>query len=562
MRQTYLLNVAVLVFFVYLFRSILSRRPTERLKLWIAAWVCAIAHFAIQLWKPTLPFFADLVGFIALSALALSGVCLVISSIALSVHRDRRITALGLALPTVALCAFVSFNVQTSWVILLTSLLGQALALIFLWRFYRDQITITIPGTLLILVCWQWSSLGATRHNPLVVISAILTELFLAYALLFAHEHRRRSAGVLTTLAGLIAWAAVFPTGVYLSAHPIAHLINPELWNVPKIVVAFGMLVTLLEDELTAAEREREQYRNLFDNNPLPMWIFDKDSMQLLEANSAAIREFGWTREDLTSLTIVDLVSERETSPVGIVELNWRLASDPTDVNTRVDPSGTGNARANSMRFQTRSGDDLAVEVTLQRVGFQGREARLLVTKDITAQIRAHEQLLHQANHDPLTGLPNRLLLHDRMKVALASALRHGTKAAIICVDLDRFKQINDTYGHAAGDSCLREVAARLRQRLRSVDTAARTGGEEFMIVLDGVAQPRDAERAVEDILRTLAPPLVFEGNSIQISASVGIAIYPDHAEDPSQLWNMADAAMYRAKQGGGNRHSLYSPAN
>jgi diguanylate cyclase (GGDEF)-like protein len=197
--------------------------------------------------------------------------------------------------------------------------------------------------------------------------------------------------------------------------------------------------------------------------------------------------------------------------------------------------------------------------VTLQPVRFEDREAQLLIVKDISAQRAEQEELLHRVNHDALTGLPNRLLLKDRMQTALAAAERHGTRIAVLCVDLDRFKQINDTHGHAAGDQCLREVGVRLKHRLRTVDTAARTGGEEFTIILDEIAERGDAEHVARELLATLRVPLRWNGTPIQLSASIGIAMFPEDSDDAAQLMNQADAAMYRAKQSGGNRHRFFS---
>jgi diguanylate cyclase (GGDEF)-like protein len=166
---------------------------------------------------------------------------------------------------------------------------------------------------------------------------------------------------------------------------------------------------------------------------------------------------------------------------------------------------------------------------------------------------------VHQASHDPLTGLPNRLLLGDRMKAAVASASRYGAKAAVLCLDLDRFKQINDTFGHEIGDACLKEVAARLRQRLRTVDTAARIGGEEFLVILDEIHSAGDAERVAEDLLHALtAPPLSLRcGAPVELTASIGVAIYPDDGVELAELWRISDAAMYQAKKAGGNRYCL-----
>jgi diguanylate cyclase (GGDEF)-like protein len=158
-----------------------------------------------------------------------------------------------------------------------------------------------------------------------------------------------------------------------------------------------------------------------------------------------------------------------------------------------------------------------------------------------------------------LTGLPNRLLLVDRMEQALASASRRGRKAAVMCLDIDRFKQINDTYGHAVGDVCLKQVAERLKSRLRAEDTVARSGGEEFTVVAGDLVSAEDATRLVDDLLTALRKPLIADQYPIDITASIGIAIYPDHGRDAAGLWRNADAAMYRVKRSGGNDSVLVS---
>jgi diguanylate cyclase (GGDEF)-like protein len=179
--------------------------------------------------------------------------------------------------------------------------------------------------------------------------------------------------------------------------------------------------------------------------------------------------------------------------------------------------------------------------------------------QDVTERQQLHHRLLHQAHHDMLTGLPNRLLLLDRMEQALASAARRGKKAAVMCMDLDRFKQINDTYGHAVGDLCLKHVAERLKSRLRAEDTVARSGGEEFTVVVGDLVSADDATRIVEDLLAALRKPLVADQYPIDLTASFGIALYPDHGTDAGELWRNADAAMYRVKRSGGNDFVLVS---
>ncbi len=561
MRQTVLLNVVVLAFFVLLFHSVYRRRPSERLRLWIAAWMAAVLHFAVLLWEPSSVRGSQAVEALSDVALMACGICFILSLPVIGATGRRRTAALALGTPCLIFGFCSAFHLHAVSVFLLVALAAHGLALVLLWSFYREQLTVTIPATALLLACSEWSSVEIVAHHSDDALGVFLMELFAMYALLFAHDFKRRSAGIWTTIAGLSAWAAVFPIGMLLDRYWPAVPIDPEIWNVPKVVVAFGMLVTLFEEELISSQRERTQYQQLFDANPLPMWIFDKDSTRLQLANAAARRDFGWGREDLGTLTISNLAAEEQSSPVGLEEMNWRLAADsPRDTDASTN---TGfreqSVSAPAMRFLTKSGEERTVEVTLQRASFHEKEARLLVAKDITAEVEVRAQLLHQANHDPLTGLANRLLLQDRLESAVAGGTRYGSKAAVLCIDLDRFKQINDTYGHAAGDSCLREVGRRLQHRLRSVDTAARTGGEEFMVILEDVGSSEQAGKVVNDLLFSLSLPHTCDGQRIHLSASIGIALFPDDGLTPSELWNMADAAMYRAKQSGGNRRQFFS---
>jgi diguanylate cyclase (GGDEF)-like protein len=188
-----------------------------------------------------------------------------------------------------------------------------------------------------------------------------------------------------------------------------------------------------------------------------------------------------------------------------------------------------------------------------------GCKCSFVLVQDVTDRQQMHEQLVHQAHHDLLTGLPNRLLLEDRMQQSLAQAARHGQQAAVLCIDLDGFKQINDTFGHAAGDLCLQQVVARIAARLRAVDTFARTGGDEFVIILGELANRNSALMVARSVLESISKPIEADDFSFDVSASIGIAIYPEDGTDPSQLRRSADAAMYRAKQAGGDQYLLVS---
>jgi diguanylate cyclase (GGDEF)-like protein len=174
--------------------------------------------------------------------------------------------------------------------------------------------------------------------------------------------------------------------------------------------------------------------------------------------------------------------------------------------------------------------------------------------EDVTERQQLYDRLLFQAHHDILTGLPNRLLLKDRMEQLLAASERHGEQAAILCIDLDRFKQVNDTHGHHVGDVCLQEVARCLRDRLRVTDTIARSGGEEFIVLLGKLKTPADAGYVAQLLLDCFRQSLLIEGHTISLTASLGIAMYPADGNSAYELWRLADSAMYRAKHAGGNQ--------
>jgi diguanylate cyclase (GGDEF)-like protein/PAS domain S-box-containing protein len=178
---------------------------------------------------------------------------------------------------------------------------------------------------------------------------------------------------------------------------------------------------------------------------------------------------------------------------------------------------------------------------------------------DISQAKEYEAQLQHLAHHDALTGLPNRSLLSSRTKVAIAQARRHSGHLALLFLDLDRFKRINDSLGHAIGDKLLKLVAERLQQVVREADTVSRHGGDEFLVLLNEVSEPEAAARVAEKIMRAIAQPYVVDDHELVTGASVGIAIYPDDGRDMGELLRNADAAMYSAKQLGGSRFEYYS---
>ena len=187
-------------------------------------------------------------------------------------------------------------------------------------------------------------------------------------------------------------------------------------------------------------------------------------------------------------------------------------------------------------------------------------EGVLVTLRDVSERTNLERTLTEQAFSDQLTGLPNRALLQDRTEQVLRTAARHGGSAALLLIDLDRFKEVNDTLGHHHGDMLLQQVAERLTGVLRDSDTVARLGGDEFAVLLPQVQSVADAIAAAEKITAALDAPFTLDGLSLEVDGSVGVAVYPDHADDPAQLLQRADVAMYAAKTGHVS-YAVYDPA-
>lgn len=179
---------------------------------------------------------------------------------------------------------------------------------------------------------------------------------------------------------------------------------------------------------------------------------------------------------------------------------------------------------------------------------------------DITERKLAEEKVRHQAHYDMLTDLPNRILFSDRLEQAIAHARRDKTRLAVMFLDLDRFKPVNDLFGHDVGDDLLRQVAQRILACMRESDTVARIGGDEFCILLPGIEDDKDAATVAEKVLHTLRQPFLLEGNTVRIASSIGIALYPDDGKDEAELVKSADIAMYWAKENGRDNFVVFHP--
>lgn len=217
----------------------------------------------------------------------------------------------------------------------------------------------------------------------------------------------------------------------------------------------------------------------------------------------------------------------------------------------------------NNARLIVVAGVGLSLLLTLLTWALlSGRDRAIALAQEMTQELRNSEaRFRHQAQHDTLTGLPNRALFNDRLEQALAQAKRQHKRLALLFIDLDAFKPINDDYGHHIGDVLLKEVAARMLQHVRASDTVARIGGDEFVVLLTSIEEAADAVVLAEVMRRAIGEPVnVPDGIILNVSSSIGVAVYPENGIDETQLARNADTAMYCAKQEGRNKVSVYKP--
>ena len=208
-----------------------------------------------------------------------------------------------------------------------------------------------------------------------------------------------------------------------------------------------------------------------------------------------------------------------------------------------------------------KDGHEIPIECVSRNVPFEGETLRLIVVRDITARRQAQARIEFQARHDSLTQLPNRAYLMERLDTMLALARRHERMVAVLFVDLDRFKRVNDSLGHHVGDGLLREVARRISSTVRDADVVSRLGGDEFIVVLSDVATRQDATAVAGKLIENISTEMNIEGHPISVSPSIGISVFPADGESTGELVRHADAAMHHAKEKGRANYQLFKPA-
>ncbi|MHB8743921.1 MAG: sensor domain-containing protein [Sulfuricaulis sp.] len=308
---------------------------------------------------------------------------------------------------------------------------------------------------------------------------------------------------------------------------------------------------TILEIFVDLTERKKSdgmlaRLGRILDDSTNEIFVFDSDTLHFLQVNQGAQRNLGYTMKELETLTPLDISPEFTKQSFEMLLAPLRDGNMQTLIFEAV--------------HKRKDGSTYPVEVRLQLSRTETPPVFVAINQDISERQRAEERLHHLAHYDPLTDLPNRVLLQDRLNHAMREADRNERLVAVMFLDLDYFKTINDTLGHDIGDALLKSVAERLANSLRPGDIVSRVGGDEFTIALINVAHVDDVTRVAKKILDQFIAPFRIAGRDLFISPSIGITLYPLDEKDVASLLKDADNAMYRAKELGRNQYQFYTP--
>lgn len=313
------------------------------------------------------------------------------------------------------------------------------------------------------------------------------------------------------------------------------------------------LLSTFMDDSAhkraeRALKASEEKFAKAFHSSPDAITITERDTGRYLEINNGFCRLTGFSPEEVIGHTVYEL---------GM----W------TDLEQRrqliQDLEQHGRVHHRELIGRHKSGAHITVDVSVEAITLNDVECLLMNARDVSELKSAQKQVQHLAYHDSLTNLPNRALLMDRLSQQIVLLQRHSLRGALLFMDLDHFKHINDSLGHPVGDSVLKMVTARLEASVRMEDTVARLGGDEFVVLISGLEGSReevtDQVMELSDMLRALlAQPMFLDGQRLQITPSIGIALIPDHGSTSADLLKRADIALYRAKDSGRNTTQLF----
>ncbi len=305
------------------------------------------------------------------------------------------------------------------------------------------------------------------------------------------------------------------------------------------------------ENQMLAKSLTREKNRlnnrlgRILNDSSSEIYVADADTLQCLQVNLGAIEHLGYSEQEIRERSILDILTDLERS-----QFDALMAPLYEDTQGSVFYNG---------HHRRKDGSSYPVKIRLQLSLKESPPIVVATALDMTERNEARRRLVHQTNFDQLTGLPNRLFMLTHIEHAFSLARRNHQKVALLFMDLDDFKKVNDSLGHTAGDILLKEAADRIRALLRESDTPSRLGGDEFLVMLEGLSRPEQAERVAGQLVAAFKEPFQIQSDEVYISTSIGMTLFPDDGESVDELMQYADTAMYRAKQNGRCRYQFFS---
>lgn len=334
------------------------------------------------------------------------------------------------------------------------------------------------------------------------------------------------------------------------NGQPLTCVISSRQINVgnqPCIVTTLRDISQQQRSE-AALKASEEKFAKAFHSSPDAITITERDSGRYLEVNDGFCRLTGYRADEVIGHTVyeVGIWAEEKQRMALLAELELK-----------------GRVHHQEMLGRNKRGDILTVEVSVEPIMLNETACLLLTARDVSLLRNAEAQIRHLAYHDPLTNLPNRALLMDRLSQQIALLKRHNLRGALLFLDLDHFKHINDSLGHPVGDTVLKIITARLEASVRLEDTVARLGGDEFVVLLSGLEGTRSAvsqqvQNLADTLRELLSEPMFLDGQRLQVTPSIGMALIPDHGSTPTDLLKRADIALYRAKDSGRNTSQMF----
>lgn len=323
---------------------------------------------------------------------------------------------------------------------------------------------------------------------------------------------------------------------------------NLEIMDTDDDIGELGAAIITMTKDLVNTTVSKAYVDSILHNMNDSLIVTSRD-FHIRSVNRATLDLLGYKDDELIGRHINMILSEF-------------LCGSPDRVVCNNDKKLVSHLCSNAEKnFLARNGQEIPVLLSTSCLKDEesAEQGFVFVAKDITDRKKAEQKLEQMALYDFLTGLPNRMTFHDRLDQTLKQAHREGQQTGLMFLDLDRFKEINDTLGHDSGDAMLKKVAERLMSCVRESDTVARLGGDEFAVILDNLNDPRDAINTAERILAAFTEPVMLRGKNIRSLPSIGIALYPLDAQNAENLLKNADMAMYKAKQNGGNNYVFFS---